>query len=491
MIALRAHRHRAARRATGGPRPRPDRPADTGSALVITMTVVALVLVLGTTILRVTVNGMQASSASRASAAALDAADAGVAQALAYLRSSGSRSLRCSPDCTTNAWGSSSAPFGDDLPGSAGQSYTAWIEPIAPWPDNDPATYRIHSTGRSGSGVRAVEVDVSLSPIASLPLGLFGREISGGGNYSTTRVSVFSTGCVYRRDKIDVADTIDAAYGIPAAVHSSQVITNANGNNQYCSDAKGSGKNGPIHSWSASNAAGACNEEFPYDQDAYGGPLAGTACASVAAAYPAYYGAQDLDGDGTTDVDGSRIGSEDALRTLFGIGEDPFSADELDDLRAVAQSQGLYWTTNSGWSVPSPSVTPHAVMFFDLSPTNSSSALVNLSQADFDDWGREDTGEVVADSAQCPDQSLLIVIVNGDVRLNSNTNMAASIVLTSRSPYGKVSKNNGTADLIGTLFADAVDLTGTANLSLDECFLANVSPSLLRQGVGRYLEVDR
>ena len=41
--------------------------------------------------------------------------------------------------------------------------------------------------------------------------------------------------------------------------------------------------------------------------------------------------------------------------------------------------------------------------------------------------------------------------------------MVANLVLTSPAPYGYVFKANGTADLIGTIYADTVDLTGTVD----------------------------
>jgi hypothetical protein len=91
----------------------------------------------------------------------------------------------------------------------------------------------------------------------------------------------------------------------------------------------------------------------------------------------------------------------------------------------------------------------------------------------------------------CRPRSLLIVIDGGNVRLNGGESLAASVVLTSAAPNGKVLKHNGSAGLIGTLYADSVDLSGTAALSLDECFMSNLSPALLHADVLRYLERDR
>jgi hypothetical protein len=54
--------------------------------------------------------------------------------------------------------------------------------------------------------------------------------------------------------------------------------------------------------------------------------------------------------------------------------------------------------------------------------------------------------------------------------------LAASLFLTSPAPNGKVSKANGTSNFVGTIYADEVNLVGTTDLSLDSCFLANLSP---------------
>lgn len=449
---------------------------DEGAALVLTMMVVVLVTVLTTTVLGVTTHNLGSAARSRDAAAAVDAAEAGVAQALAYLRRSGTHGLRCSPVCAANPWGNRDAPAGHALPGSARQSFTAWIEPVAPFPDHDPALYRVHAVGRGGSGVRAVEVDVALGTPGTVPLGLFGRTVEGGGDYSLARTSVFSSGCVYDRAHIDFTVERDAAYGIPTGVHSSQVVTESNGNNRYCA-----GTTKAIHQ------QGACNPAYPHDQDTLGGSLLSTACGATQTDHPDHYGPRDLVGDAALDVEGSYLRDDATLRALFGIAEQPFSDDQLDELRALARSQGGYYTGTS-FSTPDPAAHPHSVLFFDLAGP-AAGGIVDLKDLEESAWGR---GPVLdAGSPLCRSQSLLVVIVGGNVRLNAGERLAASIVLTSPAPYGKVFKHNGTARLIGTLYADHVDLSGTADLSLDQCFLSNLSPALLSADTERYVEVDR
>lgn len=458
-------------------RPVPADPADRGSAMLITLMVLALVTAIATTVAGVTLNNMQSSVRAQQAGSALNGADAGVAQAMSYLRSSGVRGLGCSPSCASNPWGNSAAPASVSVPGIAGQRYEAWIEPVSPFPANDPGRYLIHSTGfAKGAASRAVtsEVEVTSTP---LPKGIFARSISGGGNVSVARESIFSTGCVYQRSKIQMSG-MDAAYGIPVAVHTSQIITDSNGTGQYCPTTSK-----PIHDPSKSGVQRNCNTAYPYDQDRFGGDLTGSSCASAQTSYPDYYGEKDFDGDGANDVHGSYVKDDAALTKLLGIRTPALSQDQIDSLRAVAQAQGNYWTSATGWSDPDED---NAVMFFDLSQTDPG-GVVDLNDVD----GFARAANVSDGDPACAAKSLLIVIDGGNAKLNSNQVLYATLVLTSSAPYGQVLKANGTSNFIGTVYADTVNLNGTANLSLDPCFLANPSPALLGLSAGSYRELDR
>src|SRR3546814_16971163 len=114
----------------------------------------------------VTCNNLQAAWRAQQAGSAVNAADAGVAQAVAHLRSAGVRGLTCSPTCPTNAWGNQASPTEINLDGAAEQGYAAWIEPVAPFPANDPGLYRIHSTGTAkGAASRRVVADAQVSSI--------------------------------------------------------------------------------------------------------------------------------------------------------------------------------------------------------------------------------------------------------------------------------------------------------------------------------------
>ena len=450
--------------------------------MIITLMAMAVVMGLSTTVAVVTINNLQSSRSAQQAGAALNAADAGVAQGMSYLRRSGVRPLRCSPTCATNTWGNSATPTAITLGGVGGQAYKAWIDPVRPYPANDPGLYRIHSTGTAAGGAtRSVSADVSVS--TDLLKGVFARSVNGGGSATVARESIFSTGCVFQRADIHmVSGQMDVAYGIPIAVHTSQVITDSNGSGQFCPTT-----NKPIHDPAIAAPERNCSTVNPYDQDLFGGSLATTACASAATAYPNYYGSRDLDGDGSIDVNGSFVKDEASLLRLFKIRTPAFSTDKLDQLKSVAISQGNYWTkaspTNSAWKTPDEE---SAVMFFDLT-LNDPGATVDLNE--IIGFGR--ASDVPEGSAQCSDKSLVIVIVGGNAKLNSNQQLFASLILPSAAPNGQVVKANGTSSFVGTIYADSLNLVGNTDMSLDTCFLANLSPALLELHVSGYSEQDR
>jgi hypothetical protein len=442
--------------------------------MLLTLMVTALITALATTVSVIAINNLQSSTRAQQAGAALNAADAGLAQAMTYLRTTGVRRLACSPNCgSTNAYGSQSNPTTVSIGGEGGQSYKVWISPVAPFPANNPGLYRIFSTGyAAGAAQRTVTADIGVTT-SNVPLGIFARTINGGGSASVTGESIFSTGCVYDRAKINmVPGQLDLAYGIPIGVHSSQIITESNGTGQYCPET-----NQPIH-----QPGTRCNTTYPYDQDRLGGSLAGTGC-TAQSSYPAYYAPQDLDGDGSNDVNGSYIKDDKALYKLFGIRRPALTQAQIDELRTVAQTQGNYHIEATGWSSPDEA---DAVMFFDLKGTNAGGT-VDLN----DITSHSRLPNIAATDAACPAKSLTIVIEGGNATLNSNQQLAASLFLTSSAPYGQVSRANGTANFIGTIYADTVNLVGNVDLSMDTCFLANSSPALLALTSGNYRELDR
>jgi hypothetical protein len=465
---------------------------DRGTAMLLTLSMMMLVTTLAGVGATMAVRDMRGAGEAQQAGSALDAAEAGISQAVAYIRSSGTRKLSCYPtSCTTNPW-NPTKPVAADTKG--GGHWSAYITPISVGQaaDGDGDIYRVHSTGSAGGPAeRTIEVDVTVTPI-DLPKGIFGRTVNFGGTVDLTQISVFSTGCVYKRSKMNAhySDGLDAAYGIPIGVHSSQIITDSQGSGQYCPNT-----NKPIHD--GLNVAGLslkpCNSAFPYDQDRFGGsltdvPLLGglaalSPCASAVASYPNIYKTPiDLGLDGQVDVNGSFIRDDRALFRTFGITRPALTDSELEQLKTLAQAQGTYYTSPSGWSVPT---NPHTVLFFDLSANQT----VDLKPLDGSLWSRGRLTNAL--DPLCIDASLLIVVTGGNARLNGNTQLAASIYLSGSAPGGQLFKANGTANHIGMLYADTLDITGNFSASLDACYVANPPPSLFDVNPGTYRELDR
>ncbi|GAB2872114.1 hypothetical protein GCM10027026_23310 [Myroides odoratimimus subsp. xuanwuensis] len=417
--------------------------------------VLALITALGTTVSVLTINNLQSSWRAQQAGSALNAADAGIAQAVTYLRSTGVNGLNCAnPTCPP-------VKLTGTVPGKAGQSFEVTIEMVDAYPASNPGTYRVTTVGRAaGAAMRSVSVDLSVTA-GKVPRGIFARTVAGSGAAEVSNQSVFSTGCVVRRSQIKmVKGQLDLAYGLPIGVHTSQYISDHNS----CDMKR-------IH-------PPVCDPDYPYDHDRAGGlPPAGSACATAQQPYPDYYAKSDLNGDGAIDVQGSYLRDDNALFELFEIS--PRLPDDLiDRLRTVAISQGNFHTESSGWQPPEPDNEPHSVMFFDLTDTDPG-GVVNLNQI-----------SNYLPSPSCTPRSLVIVVAGGNVKMNSNLRLLASIFLTSNHPHGSIS-SNGNAELTGTVYADSISLGGTTEFGIDKCFMDNPSPSLLDIRVSNYRENDR
>ena len=351
-----------------------------------------------------------------------------------------------------------------------------WIQPLAAFPKNKPGLYRITSTGVAGGPAgRTVTVDVE---VGTLPFvyGVVAGAVNGGGNGQVHHESIFATGCVSGRDKLQF-DGMDMAFGIPAAVHTSGVITTSNGNgSNTCSS-------NFVHDPSAP-----CHSTYKYDQDSRGGPLASwpgcynTARSQYTSAVFDVVNGPFYNYPTTSYIDATKLAAD------FKVQRPPFTQAQLDQLKALAQSDNTYYTSATGFTVPSG---PDALMYFDLTsvpvtnPNNTNARVVDLNDIAVSPWNR------VHDPATCPEQSLMVIIEGGNARLNSNSKLAAAVFLVSDYPYGDIFKANGTSTFTGTLYANNVDLTGTADLWMDQCFMDNPPPALTTLRTSNYREIDR
>jgi hypothetical protein len=437
---------------------------DAGAALMTVIMMLALVSALTLTLAVITINNLASARMSQQAGAALNAADAGIAQAVTYLRENGVKELNaCSPACAANPWGNKTTPAKVTIPGKSGQTFEVWIEPLVKYPDNKVGYYRITSKGVAGGPAgRVIQVDAEVSGLR-LPVGVMAESVNGGGTADVHYASIFSTGCIYKRSRITF-EGIDAAWGIPAAAHTSQIISDDQGSGKYCP-----GTTKPIHDPSAPAATRNCNIAYPYDQDANGGPLVGTPCYRLHnGVYP----------------ETSLIASDQDLYDKYNVSSKVFTQAQLDQLKTVATSQGNYHTSATGWTAPTKQ---NSVMYFDLAKTNPG-GLVDLNGLS-PTWSRPtNLGE---DDTRCEPKSLLIIIEGGNARINSNSTVFASVFAISKDPYGNITKANGTSTFIGTLYGNNLDLTGTADIYMDKCFLSNTSPALTNVRTFNYREIDR
>ena len=455
--------------------------SDSGNAMLVVLMVTAVLTVLGTTGAALANNNMRNAGTDRSAGKALQVSEGGVAQAVAWLQFWGPNAISCSPSCPAggyNDWGKGpdpanpGAPYGHTVTVGSAQ-YVVWIEKVSAFlpPATRTGLYTVHSVGKSqasaaASGRRGVSVDVTVKPF-DFPIGVFARQVDAGGNGGVRYESLFSSNCISGRDKIGFTG-IDAYYGVPAAAHSANYIGEKQ--NYNCQ------ANSGIH------ASGACNSSYPNDSDLGGGPLA---------AFPTCYAKGTLNGSPWLTTSKETSFQDMADTYGFSVNPNGLSNTQLDALKTVAQQQGFYYTNTT--AIPAAlsaanawQTYPHPVLFYDLKGA-AVGGEVNLNPL-ANAYTR--SYPVLADSASCKPYGAIVIVLNGNVQLNGNSVLVASVFAPGPYPNGQVQKANGNGQLIGTLYADNVDIRGTADVYLDQCFLVNMS-SMWTMTQSNFREEDR
>lgn len=424
---------------------------DRGSAMVITILVMVVLTGMGTLVFVVGSNNLQNAGRDRLAAGAFGASEGGVAQAVAFIRSSGVATLTCDDpavagtDCT-KLWGRDN-PQIVNLSGN--RQFSVWvqrIEKFAP-PAVKIGTYRIHSTGTAGvgPGKRLIDLTVNVTPIV-FPIGVYADTIVDAGTPILRKESMFSQNCITGRDKINFTG-IDQYWQIPAAAHSTQYTTvKVNG---ACSD----NNKDNIH-YPPPTGPGVCSAPYPDDQDRQGGDLAGTSCFDPSYPTTSFFDLEGLKSYGFSEPRG-------------------LSDTEYAALKSKAQEQGTYFETTS---YPNPADPPpylNAVYYFNLKPGGGTVTVQN----DLNIFG----------SASCGERTIIIIIEGGDMHVSAGADIVGAIFVPDGSYRG-----NGDAKTTGTLFARTIDkLNGTADFQLESCFFNNFPPGLLDVVTSRFREVDR
>jgi hypothetical protein len=453
---------------------------DHGLAMLTAITVLALLTAIGLTVTTLGVNNLQNANRDRQAGAALGASDAGVAQAIEYIRGNGVGGLNCpeaqlalcpdnnatGPSGWTNPSNPKQVPLASGVVGCTAASDCArvWIgtvQQFAP-PLVKTGIYRIHSNGvyGNGPGARNVAVDITVTPDA-FPIGVFGEQISGNGGTRLYNESLFARSCISPRDTGNGNGTkfsgIDPYWGIPAAAHTTSHISTANA----CSSS------GYIHA--SSPATKHCPDgtgynalavaTMKYDQSGDGG-----AVSSTSACYHSY-----LKADGTTyypENDSTLFTTADLQK--YGYRPRGLTDSQYSGLKSRAQAQGLYnvspGSINAAVTTLLAGGTSQPVLYFDNGD-------VSLSYSNFPSGAFER-----APSGTCSPRSVVVVVEHGNLTWqggNSNWFDGAFFV-----PDGTWTGNGG-YNILGTLWANNVSLGGNEQFQLDSCYVTNAHGAIL------------
>ena len=478
---------------------------DRGIGVVTVIFVMAVVSALAITATSLTVNNLSNARRDRQSLSAMATSEAGVAQAIQYIRSANLSTLTClepaaggSPGVTCQgsgpSWISSTNPMQVNVDGTVGNCVTSkdcfkvWIGAVTPYvpncaarhaspPQSCSGLYRVHSTGVSGNGpgARKLAVDVKATPYP-FPMGVFSEQgFSGNGNVGVHKESLFTNGCAMNRqtdsasgsgmqfewDAANGRPVLDLVYDQPAAAHSTSTISSAN---NTCGNGSGGG---PIHQTAR------CNALFKFDQDSGGGALTpGDAC------YGKY-----VRSDGTVYPTTSGFSQNDLQS--YGYRPRGLTDAQYAALRSQAQAQGTYniavgniagvLTGLSAAGVNSP------VLYWD-------NASVSLSLSDFPSAYKRD----INTASSCATGSVTIVVSGPGHNLdytgggNSGPPYIVSSIFV---PDGTLSGGGG-RNTIGTVFAKTIDLGGNVDFFMDQCFASNPPGGTLDTQVVNWREDD-
>src|SRR4051794_6224549 len=406
---------------------------DDGLGMITVILLMAVVSGLIVTATALAVSNTNNQRRDRQSLGALASSEAGVAQALQYIRGGNLASLTCQEPAagatpgascqgTGPSWISATNPKEIRVDGGTGgcvlssDCFKVWIGTVRAFTPSCPARhasppgqcyglYRIHSTGLSGNGpgARRVAVDVKAAPF-SYPLGVFSEtDFSGNGNVGIHSESVFTGGCIINRqddsqsgsgfqfqwDSANNRPVIDLFYDQPAAAHAVAGVSTVN--NGTCTSTQGQA--GPIH------ASGICNSTFKWDQDNQGGPLpSGSPCRG-----------NYVRSDGTVYPTTSQFTSQD----LQDIGYRPrgLTDSQYDQLKAQAQAEGTYNIAHASISSTLTSLANAGVTSPVLYWDNGS---VSLSQNDFP----AAFSRAANSSAGCAQSSVTIIVAGAGHNLS-------------------------------------------------------------------------
>lgn len=457
--------------------------SDRGSAMVVVLLVMVTLSGLGSIVFTTATSNLQNAGSDRRAGSAIGLAEAGIAEALAFMRANGTASLTCSgaPSYTncTDDWG-----FHFPTPNGGGHTvnvagngkYSVWIQRVQAFrpSTNSEGIFHVFSTGTQnpGPGRRSVSTRVRVRP-HKYPLAVFGHDyIRGAGQTAIASESLISKGCIGKRNNITFdTSTQDLAHPdlVPGA-HSATWITT--GNVLSASDCS-KGDNQNIHR----PAIGVCNTQLnpnlKFDRDSQGG--------SLSTASPCHK--QNNAGRGLTDSSFN----ETILREWGYEDQRGLPAAEYAALRQRAQAQGNFYDCTVSPSVPVGACSAgnlpannmkqfahgNTVVYIKLDPTKS--VIV-------------DPGTFIGyDDYRCGSKSVFVVVEGGNLTVNQTANFVGAIFVPDGQAYF-----TGASSIVGTVFAKSLFLSGSGtHFRLEDCFFDNMPGPLMSVRPSDFKEIDR
>jgi Tfp pilus assembly protein PilX len=465
---------------------------DQGVALVTVMLAGLVVMGLTATIATLSVDNLRNAKNDRLSGSALGAADAGVAQAIDYIRGNGVSGLTClqadldadatACDSLPAGWASPSSPEAVALD-SAGTGcatnavtkncakvYITAATALEP-PASKTGTYEIHSLGFYGSspGARNVVVTIEVSP-DTFPVGVFGKTVSGNGNTAVLTESLFSQGCVSplvaaNGNGLSFTGT-DAYWDQPAAPHSTVGLSSTN-NSSCPSNDRGLMPASTTH----------CTSGFVNAQSPTGGVVtSGSACYKTwtrtdGTTYPdgaCPSGTPSIRADGLCETTGFSL--TDLQR--YGYRPRGLSDTQYAELKARSQSQGTYNLAESAISAALTTAQTNGssdpVIDWDCNSASiCSGGNVTVKVSDFPSMFRVDPSTVTS----CSSLPIVTIVVEhgGLIIQGGNNDWIDSAIFAPDGLYN----GNGGINVYGTIFSNNLQLGGNQTFELNNCWVTN------------------
>ncbi len=492
---------------------------DAGVAMTTVLLMGAALTALTSTAVFVTIQDFRAGTDDRKAAEALAYAEAGIDRMVQYVRSGGPNLTYANlikAGCPDPAANSIALPPGSIGSGTFNVSMTVFNPSAATVADRYPRAtnqgacasvqsnprrgqhFLITSVGEHPASKRVVQQVVKIAT-AGMPVGILADSIDANGNPELDGISILTEGPVTGRNQVNIigldpyytlgdfwpdkswAGGLSGSSPIPAAAHAvgglflQTAPEFAVGTAVNCTANK---DNSNKHSlWDSDGSAGS-------------GTLPGTLPASCTGQVSPY-GNDKPSTSKFTQLDYDRI-----------VPSDDLSPEEDANLKREAQTFGIYclrsatgtWScTRAGVAVAGSPYTDyqalisagtrHFVAYYEFasgSPTTNWFSYPNANQTM---WSPGSTTGCSMD--QTTNRSITVRVKNGGFNLSGNALINGAIYADGNFDY------TGTPRINGTIMANDMQIRGTADFSLDSCWVTNLSGSFLSITPTQWSEADR